>query len=317
MKRQTLARLWGPVLALLWGGCSAEVASGLSEQEADTVVAALQAVQLRADKHPAATGRQGTFGVRVERSRWAEAVRALREQGLPRPQPPGLAEVFGGSGLLPTALQQQAMLQHALAGELSRTLQSVPGVVQARVHLALPPRAPLQPSPDPAQGSGRASALLRVSGDPPLTREQVQRLVAGAVAGLAPRDVAVVLLGTRAPPAGQAPAAPPLAGLGPFQVAEASRTPLLLSLLAGLGLLLAASALSLGLLARLRALRAAMTLSAEAPRAGGPPQGEQPLPLDLDLESSLGLLDRSFTWRGRAAPRGDGPRPPTAAGRDT
>jgi type III secretory pathway lipoprotein EscJ len=68
----------------------------------------------------------------------------------------------------------------------------VNGVLSARVHLAVPVRdaldAETQNAPHPT-----ASVLIRHRGaQPPIATEEIQRLVAGAVPGLDPREVSVV-----------------------------------------------------------------------------------------------------------------------------
>ena len=79
----------------------------------------------------------------------------------------------------------------ATAGELARSIESLDGVLDARVHLA-------RPDPDPAGEAPRratASVLVRHrAGPPPVSVAQVQSLVAHAVEGLRADDVAVVLV---------------------------------------------------------------------------------------------------------------------------
>ena len=78
-----------------------------------------------------------------------------------------------------------------LSGELTRTLKSVTGVVDARVQVVLPENSPLL---DKAQWSPpTASVLLKHRGSaPPLTEDEIKSLVARGVEGLQPENVAVV-----------------------------------------------------------------------------------------------------------------------------
>ncbi len=123
--------------------------------------------------------------------------------------------------VLPTHSEEQLHTASSLASNLARSLETLPGVSDARVHIALSDTpdfaARLSPSP-------RASVLLHALGD--RTRidvAAVQSLVAGAVSGLTPSAVQVVI----APAAGSpTPAAPKLSRVGPFVVAAASENSL-------------------------------------------------------------------------------------------
>lgn len=96
--------------------------------------------------------------------------------------------------MVPTPTEERALYLHAVAGELARSVEAVDGVVTARVHLALPPVDPLRTGPAPAP---RAAVLVKAR---PGARPRVeplapgiQALVAGAVAGLDPGSVSVVV----------------------------------------------------------------------------------------------------------------------------
>jgi type III secretion protein J len=140
--------------------------------------------------------------------------------------------------MVPTPTEERALYLHALAGELSRTVEAIDGVVAARVHLALPPQDPLRSGPGPAP---RAAVLVKAL---PGARARIepfapglQALVAGAVEGLDPAAVSVVVAEAQ-PIAAAAPPAP-------------SRRRALLAGLAGVALLGAAVAAAGPLRARL------------------------------------------------------------------
>src|SRR6185312_12407518 len=104
----------------------------------------------------------------------------------------GLDDVFSSSGMIPTAGEEKAKLLTGLSGELTRTLQSMPGVVDARVQVVLPDENPLLDKSE--QNPPTASVLLRYRGDrSPLTEAEVKSLVAKGIEGLSPDQVAVVL----------------------------------------------------------------------------------------------------------------------------
>jgi flagellar M-ring protein FliF len=101
-------------------------------------------------------------------------------------------EIFDrGDGFTSNEFQQNINHLRALEGELARTIRSINGVRAARVHLVLPKREPFSRDKQEAQ----ASVLLTTAGAGRLDRETVQALVtlvAAAVPGLRPQNVAVV-----------------------------------------------------------------------------------------------------------------------------
>jgi type III secretion protein J len=106
---------------------------------------------------------------------------------------------------LPTPGEERLRALTDTAAALERTLGDLPGVSVARVHLGA------------SEGALRASVLLHARPDFPESAERaVQRLVAGAVPGLAADQVTVVLAPAVAQPA------PTLAHFGPFEVAPRS-----------------------------------------------------------------------------------------------
>ena len=189
MRKSPLALL----AVLFLAACEVEIIHDVEESTANQVLAVLQRRGIHGDKIREVQGSKATYTVAVPRRKSAEAWKILRKENLPRPRRPGLGEVFGATGLVPTATQERALMHHALSGELSRTLQSVGGVLEARVHLVLPARDPLAPA-DAPRSAARASVLLRVADRSPLERRAVQELVAGSVKDLEASDVSVVVV---------------------------------------------------------------------------------------------------------------------------
>jgi type III secretion protein J len=274
-------------LTLVLASCAVEIVHDLEEPEANQLLASLQQHGIPAEKSRSVQGSTASYSLRVPSGQASKAWRVMREQNLPRPKRLGLGEVFAKPSLVPTATQERALLHHALGEEIAKTLQSVEGVVEARVHLVLPVRDPLAPG-DAPRPAPRASALVRATAPAPIAREEVQRLVAGAVDGLKPEDVTVVIVtGARPAPAA---ASAELARLGPFLVAEGSASALKLTLIAAFALV---GLLALGVviaLARQRAL--ARRLAAAEPSA--PPPSDT---FSRHVDSSLGLIGRSLSRR--------------------
>jgi len=190
-------------LALVLCACARrEVASGLSEQDAQEIVAVLKEGGLDAEPvRVAGADRNAAPSWSVELRGGGQnsvsAWRILQENGLPRQQVKGLAEVFSTTGMIPTASEEKARLLMALSGELSRTLKTVQGVVDARVQIVLPENSPLL---DKSQWSPTtASVLIRYRGGSlPLSEDEVKKLVARGIEGLQADNVAVVFKRTAA-----------------------------------------------------------------------------------------------------------------------
>lgn len=200
-------------LGVLLAGCEeVPLLTGAAEGEANRAVAALDRAGVAAHK----SGAAGQWTVSVARDDVARAVTSLGDESLPRREAPGVAETYASSGLLRGVAEEALRAEHARAGEIARTLGALGGVVEARVHVAAPESDAL--SGDDGGARPRASVLLRCnSGE--VDTATVQRLVAGAVAGLRPDDVAVVV--TRARPRAERAGAV-LATVGPFAVARSS-----------------------------------------------------------------------------------------------
>jgi type III secretion protein J len=254
------------LLALCCGlGCDAELYHDLPERRANEAVLALREAGVHADKRAeprAAASRAPSFALVVARADEPRALRLLAARGLPRTvsaAPAAGNKLFGlpGDGRSEAAAQLQAAL--------ADTLESLPAVQEARVHLALPEPEPLHPL---GQLRPTASVLLRLRAPLPLPTAEVALLVARAVPGLDAADVAVI----STPPADAAPAALVEA---PAALPPAWALPLLLGLC--VVLLAACAALLLALRDRSLALARA-TASAKAQPLPEPEPSPAPKP---------------------------------------
>jgi type III secretion protein J len=231
-------------LCFLLIGCASPVASSLEEAEANRVVLALDRAGVGASKEsdPAAEGR---FRVSVSRADIALALGALRAEELPRERPKGLLDTVGKGTLIPSAAAEHAQIVAATCAEIQRSIESLDGVLSARVHMQVPAADPFATQ----QHKPTASVLVEHRGTaPPLPAEAIARLVSGAVANLPAPEVNVVFV-ARSVPLTMPPAT--LSPLGPFSVARGSLRgmqvagALLLTLVALFGLASAALALRL------------------------------------------------------------------------
>ncbi len=204
----------GVGMAMLFCACSTTLERGLSEPQADEVVVALGARGIGASKD-ADRGGDG-FSVIVLESDVASALAVLREEGLPRAAASGLAETYAEASLIPTAGEERARMAAALGADLARTIESLDGVHDARVHVGLP-----DPSVVPMDEAGPvavASVLVRTEPAETVDQAAVRALVAGAVPGLAPAHVTVVMV----PVTATRTASEPLVSIGPMFVTRGS-----------------------------------------------------------------------------------------------
>ena len=177
---------------LLSAACSEPIQHGLDERQANEIQSVLVERGLAAEK-VVEPGKKPTWSIEVPQEQATDAVRILSELGLPRPRAEGLSDVFGKGSLVPSPTEERALYLEAISGELSRTLESVDGVVSARVHLVLPP----PPRPGTASTPAKASAFLKVR--PGMVdrvnhlKEDLRALVAGGVENLSADQVTLVV----------------------------------------------------------------------------------------------------------------------------
>jgi type III secretion protein J len=221
------------VVALLaLGACGkSELYSGLTEIQANEMVAILRNAGIDAEKQP---GEEGRYLIAAPAESFGQAIRLLRAEGYPRDEFESLGTVFRKEGFVSSPLEERARLVYGLSQELSHTVSQIDGVVQARVHLALPEADPMNGPAKPAS----ASVFIKYRPGIDLERQvaQIKSLVVNAVEGLQYDKVTVALF-----PAQPLPA-PRAVGFGEQVVASA-------------GPIVAAGALGLGLVASWPILR--------------------------------------------------------------
>ncbi len=164
-------------MALLYGD--------LGLRDAASVADALKGAHI-----PYSLGAQGSE-ILVPANQVAPARLLLAKVGLPTGGSIGF-RIFDHANLLgQTAFQQRIDETRALEGELEQTIRLIQGVRGAKVNLVLPRRQPFSQTSQPA----RASVLLTMAGAMPLDPQGVAaiiNLVAAAVPGLRPQDIAIV-----------------------------------------------------------------------------------------------------------------------------
>jgi len=185
-------------------GCSVDLVHELPERQANQVVVLLRGSGIVADKKLEQRGvgtRQSLYVVTVPPADETRALGLLGQLGLPT-QTAGPTEK--SSKLLPLPEERRAEAAAELSRSIENTLESLPEVLEARVHLALPEPEPLQPL-----GALRptSSVLLRLKAPLLASSKDLAELVAKAVPGLDPRDVSIVTAVVTLPPTSAAPLA--------------------------------------------------------------------------------------------------------------
>jgi len=211
--RSTFAAL---PLALMLSACSGEeILHGLDEPQANEVLVALDEGGLRATK-ARDDAAEGAWTVSVPAREAARAHRLLAERALPRARPAGFGDVFGKGSMVPTPIEEHARYLQALAGELARSVESIDGVVEARVHLGLPQDDPLRPGERRApRGAVLVKCRPSACGSVRALEGGIRALVAGSADGLDAAAVSVVFApGTEARPPAPVAGRPSRALLG-------------------------------------------------------------------------------------------------------
>jgi type III secretion protein J len=178
-------RLTAIAITLALCGCKSEINlhTGLTDSDANEVVAALRVDGIPASKHTAKTG----VTVSVPESDLSRATAVLSAQGLPHRPAMRMGDVFKKEGLISSPLEERARYIYALSQELESTLAQIDGVVVARVHVVLPEK--LAPG-EPMQPSSAAVFIKHLpSLEPDVISHRVKQLVARSVPGLGAQAV--------------------------------------------------------------------------------------------------------------------------------
>jgi len=191
----------GIALLLALAGCRVELYSGLNETEANEVVAALADGRIAARKEHM---EGADWQVQVDEDRVGAALELLRAQGLPAQHYASMGDMFQKQGLVSTPAEERMRYIFAVSQELSRTLRSIDGVVEARVHVVIPQDDPLSDKVRPS--SAAVFIKHRPDVDLRLLAPAVKDLVAHSIEGLSPDRVALTLF--PAPRAGALAASP-------------------------------------------------------------------------------------------------------------
>ena len=188
------ARICLILLCFGLSACTEELYGKLSEREANEMVAELLRHGISASRDESA---DNLYAVRVDTSRFADAVGVLKDAGYPRQSYATMGELFSGDKLVSSPVEERARLVYGLSQELERTISQIDGVVTARVHVVLPIDDPLRQQQPPSS----AAVFIRHAADAPIDTlvPQVKMLVAHSIEGLSYDNVTIVLVPVAAP----------------------------------------------------------------------------------------------------------------------
>jgi type III secretion protein J len=188
-------------IIVLFAGCTMPVQHGLTERDANRIIVLLSRAKppIQATKLQSGEGREVTWSIVVSKSDAARAIAVLQSHNMPQKPEQGFQEIYGKTGMIPTATEERAKYLMALSGELSRTIKTITGILEARVHLVIPQEKILR-RPDEQIPPPNASVLLLIRSDMfnsgqkrlELSRD-IQHLVGNSVERLTPQRVKVVI----------------------------------------------------------------------------------------------------------------------------
>jgi type III secretion protein J len=193
-----LARLgWCLLMCAVLSACARnEVLYGqLSERQANEMSALLQSAGIAAAKEQKDAT---TYTVTAPKESFTRAIELLHANGYPRGNFDTVGQVFKKEGFISSPTEERARLTYALSQELANSLQTIDGVVVARVHLAVPEKDPLSDKPKPASAS--VFIKHRPGRDMNAQVNQMKALVVNGVEGLPYENVTVALFPAEAGP---------------------------------------------------------------------------------------------------------------------
>ncbi len=191
------------VLGSFFTGCESQriIVNSLDERDADEILVYLSSKGIDAVKVQAASGGAAGGGsktimwdISVNNNQALEAMNYLNQVGLPRRPRQNLLNIFTGSGLVPSEMEQKIRYQSGLAEQIAGTIRKMDGILDAEVQISFPPEDPLNPTQKKLPIT--ASVFVRHNGilDDPNAHlvSKIKRLVAAAVPSLDSDNVTVV-----------------------------------------------------------------------------------------------------------------------------
>ncbi len=182
---------WLATLAVvLLAGCSRiDLYTNLSEQQANEVAAVLLAAEIDTDKR---LSENKAWSVRIDKPDLPRAMDVLESAGVPKSGGLSMIDVFKKDGFISSPLEERARFISATAKELEQTISRMNGVLDARVHLAMPERDPLTDTVLPPSASVYVKHGQNVKFTENGGLADVKAIVRDAVEGLSADRITVV-----------------------------------------------------------------------------------------------------------------------------
>ncbi|RMG40807.1 MAG: hypothetical protein D6719_09930 [Candidatus Dadabacteria bacterium] len=154
-------------------GCKQEIVHNLNEAQANRLITRLDSAGIKAEKINQPDGRWA-LSVATD-----DSVKALRYLDRSRMMPVQPAENLSAN-MISSREEQRFFYERSLSREIEKTLKAIDGVLDARVHLNLPPRDPLFGQPLFKEFKASASVMLVADDHFSIAAEELAALVSGA-----------------------------------------------------------------------------------------------------------------------------------------
>jgi type III secretion protein J len=168
-------------------GCGMDLYSGLSEGEANQMLALLMLHQIKAEKQ---FEKGGTVGLSVDKSQFINAVELLRQHGFPRQRFTTVDELFPSNQLVTSPGQEQAKMVYLKEQQLESMLSHMEGVIHADVTIAMP-------APTDGKNSVPQAASVFIKYSPEVNLQsyqpQIKNLIRDGIPGIDYSQISVVM----------------------------------------------------------------------------------------------------------------------------
>lgn len=178
------------------------IVNGLDEREANEILVFLSTKGVEAFKVQSTAGGGAGGGaaklvlwdISVPSDKAVEAMALLNQAGLPRRSSLNLLNIFTGSGLVPSEMEQKIRYQAGLAEQIASTIRKMDGILDSEVQISFPEEDPL--NPNQKKQPITASVFVKHNGimDDPNAHmvSKIKNLVAASVPGLNYDNVTVI-----------------------------------------------------------------------------------------------------------------------------
>ncbi len=175
---------------LLLSGCQMELYSGLSQKDANEMLAIMTDGGIEAEKTKDAKG--GTYTLSIDDGKVSEAVSLLKENGYPRENVTDISKLFEKKGLVSSPLEDRVRYIYGLQQSVQETLHQIDGVLTARVHIVMPENNPFVSKVTPSS----ASVFIKYHPSSNLedAKSDIKLIVEKSIEGLSYDKVSVVML---------------------------------------------------------------------------------------------------------------------------